>query len=138
MRAWKSLGGRGGGSALRLASLFTCGANSARTSLPHADSGARPASLSSAVSPALRASSLAGAPIAAMRGRAAKSLQSEWAAEIYWGARGDASVIGDLLAGSGRPTAVGGGGGAWRAGKEEGDTGDAGPHVRKVLGELYT
>ena len=113
MRAWKSLGGRGGGggSALRLASLFTCGANSARTSLPHADSGARRASLSSAVSPALRASSLAGAPIAAMRGRAAKRLQSEWAAEIYWGARGDASVIGDLLAGAGRPTAVGSGGG---------------------------
>lgn len=136
MRAWKSLGGRGGGggSALRLAGLFTCGANSARTSLPHAGSGARPASSSPAVSPALRAaSSLAAAPVAAMGGRAANRLQSEWAAEIYWGVRGDASVVGDLLAGAGRPTTRGGGG----AGKEEGDTGGAGPRVRKVLGELH-
>lgn len=109
MRAWKSLGGRGGGSALRLASLFTCGANSPRTSRPHADSGARPASLSSPVSPCLRASSLSVALIAAMGGRAANRLQAEWAAEIYWGVRGDASVTGDLLAGAGRPTAGGGG-----------------------------
>lgn len=119
MRAWKSLGGRGGGSALRLASLFTCGANSPRTSFPHADSGARPASLSSSVSPSRRASSLSAALIAAMGGRTENRLQSEWAAEIYWGVRGDASAIGDLLAGAGRPAAGGAGRERRRGGARE-------------------
>lgn len=120
MRAWKSLGGRGG-SALRLAGLFTCGASSARASLPHADARARPASRSSRVFPGLRAASLSVAPIAALGGRAATRLQSEGAAEISRGLRGDASLTGDLLAGAGREHA-----------------GFAGPRGRKVLGELVT
>lgn len=52
---------------------------------------------------------LSASLIAAMGGRAANRLQSEWAAEIYWGVRGDASVIGDLLAGAECPNAGGGG-----------------------------
>lgn len=94
MRAWKSLGGRGGGggSALRLAGLFTCGAKSARASRPHADARAWPTSQSSRVSPGLRTSSLPVAPIAAMGGPGGNraELQSEWAAEISRGLRGDA------------------------------------------------
>lgn len=50
---------------------------------------------------------LSASLIAAMGGRAANRLQSEWAAEIYWGVRGDASVIGDLLAGAECPNAGG-------------------------------
>lgn len=133
MRAWKSLGGRGGGSALRLAGLFTWGANSPRACLPHAGSGARPGSWSSVVFPSARASSLRVARIAAMGGRAANRLQSEWAAEIYWGVRGDASVIRDLLARRRTPKR------REKAGREgRRDTGDAGPRFRKVLGELVT
>lgn len=64
-------------------------------------------SRSSSGFPALRAASLSAALVAAMGGQAADRLQSEWAAQIYWGVRGDASVIGDLLA-----QTRGGGGGA--------------------------
>lgn len=103
MRAWESLGGRGGGSALRLASLFTCAANSPGACLPHADPGVGPSGSRLPRAPPPSDAAL----IAAMGGRAATRLQSEWAAEIYWGLRGDASVIGDLLVGAGRPNAGG-------------------------------
>lgn len=84
------------------------------------------------VLPSLRASSLSAAPIAAMGGQAATRLQSEWAAQISWGVRGDASVIGDLLAGAGRPN-------AGRGRRADGEGGHSwGPRFGKVLGELVT
>jgi hypothetical protein len=69
-------------------------------------------------------------------GRAANRLQSEWAAEIYWGVRGDASVSRDLLASRRRMPNRGGGGG--QAGDRGWDTGHAGPRFGKVLRELVT
>lgn len=81
---------------------------------PRSPSPCRGRSRSPAVVPALRVASLSAALIAAVGGQAATRLQSEWAAQIYWGVRGDASVIGDLLA------QTRGGGRGRRAGEDGG------------------
>lgn len=116
LRAWKSLGGPGD-SALCLACLFTCAANSPRAlpALPGADPEPDPL----------------GPPLAGCRpdccnweDRRAARLQSEWAAEMYWGVRGDASVTRDLLAILD----------AQMQGGSQGGTQDEGPLFRKVLG----
>lgn len=120
LRAWKSLGGRGD-SAPCLAGLFTCAANSPRAlpALPGADP--EPGQV--------------GPPSAGCRpdccnweDRRAAKLQSEWAAEMDWEVRGDASVSRDLLAALDSQTQEGG----------QGGTQDEGPRLRKVLDELVT
>lgn len=84
LRAWKSAAGRGGG-ALRPAGLLPRVASPPGAARPHAGAetdSAQPC----AAPPSARAASPAVAPTAAMGGRAAPRLQSEWAAEIRGGA----------------------------------------------------
>lgn len=107
LRAWKSLGGRGD-SALCLAGLFTCAANSPRARrLPF------PVQIRSPAGSALPRLAVALTAAIGRTERAAR-LQSEWAAEMYWGVRGDASVSRDLLAALDGQTRGGGQGGTQR------------------------